>query len=149
MSRLISTLEPDVVRLCNAHIAACDAADITLVVYCTRRTEKEQAMEYAKGRTLNQLPDSVAQLIADEIRDWESHGIHFGPGGIVTHCHGPDCPHVMGVAYDCVPVEEGKAVWGDAALWEKVGTIGEGLGMEWGGRWSRFPDKPHFQKKKA
>jgi peptidoglycan L-alanyl-D-glutamate endopeptidase CwlK len=147
MSHLISTLEPNMIRMCNAHIAACAAADITLVVYNTRRTEKEQALLYANGRLLDELPDSVAQLIAEEIREWESHGAHTGPGNIVTHCHGPECPHVLGIAYDAVPVENGDAIWSDNALWEKIGAIGESVGLDWGGRYKTIRDRPHFQRK--
>ena len=130
MGRLISTLEPDVLRMCNAHIEACRQAGITLVVYCTRRSEKEQALEYAKGRPFADLPDNVSNLIAAEIRLWESTGARSGPGSIVTNCHGPDCPHVLGIAYDCVPVLDGKAIWYDDALWQRVGALGESTGLE-------------------
>ena len=149
MGRLISSLEPDLVRMCNAHLEACRQAGITLVVYCTRRSEKEQALEYVKGRQFSELPESVSNLIADEIRLWETSGARSGPGSVVTHCHGPECPHVLGIAYDCVPVREGKAIWNDETIWEKVGALGESVGLEWGGRWPHFPDRPHFQRKRA
>jgi peptidoglycan L-alanyl-D-glutamate endopeptidase CwlK len=40
-------------------------------------------------------------------------------------------------------------VWGtlgkDLELWNKIGTIGESVGLEWAGRWKRFREFPHFQ----
>ncbi len=147
MSRSIFLLEPDMIRMCNAHIEACRQVGITLVIYCTRRSEKEQALEYTKGRVFDALPESVSRLITDEIREWKVRGLQAGPGAIVTHCHGPDCPHVLGIAYDCVPIREGKAIWDDDALWQQLGTLGESVGLEWGGRWPHFPDRPHFQRR--
>jgi len=32
-------------------------------------------------------------------------------------------------------------------LWETLGQIGEGVGCAWGGRWTRTPDRPHFEYK--
>ena len=29
--------------------------------------------------------------------------------------------------------------------WESIGRIGEIMGFEWGGRWKKLVDKPHFQ----
>lgn len=51
--------------------------------------------------------------------------------------------------YYCVPVLDGKAIWNDEILWGKVGALGESVGLEWGGRWARFPDRPHFQRKRS
>lgn len=33
----------------------------------------------------------------------------------------------------------------DDPLWEKIGDIGEALGLSWGGRW-KWPDRPHFER---
>ena len=38
----------------------------------------------------------------------------------------------------------GQASW-IAAHFDVLGPIGESLGLEWGGRWQGFPDRPHFQ----
>jgi hypothetical protein len=32
-------------------------------------------------------------------------------------------------------------------FWERMGEIGQSLGMTWGGSWKGFQDKPHFQYK--
>lgn len=58
--------------------------------------------------------------------------------------------HNYGLAADVVP----KAYltlpnWNpDGPLWDKLGPIGESLGLSWGGRWGK-PDKPHFEAKWA
>lgn len=30
-------------------------------------------------------------------------------------------------------------------LYKKVGDLGKGIGLEWGGDWKTFTDEPHFQ----
>lgn len=54
--------------------------------------------------------------------------------------------HNHGLAFDVVPEEYvGMPNWNpEGPLWERLGRIGEGLGLEWGGRW-KMKDKPHFQ----
>ena len=51
--------------------------------------------------------------------------------------------HNYGLAFDFVPLKDGKPVWDDHDLWERCGVIAEGLGLQWGGRWPKFIDKPH------
>ena len=55
----------------------------------------------------------------------------------------------MGLAFDVALLDSGgRPAWptDDAGLarWERVGALGEALGLVWGGRW-RSPDWPHFQ----
>ncbi len=54
--------------------------------------------------------------------------------------------HNYGLAFDIVPLKDGKA-WYDAPkeVWEKIGITGELLGLQWGGRWISFKDLPHFE----
>lgn len=73
------------------------------------------------------------------------------PGPILTHAEAWESWHQ--------PWEDGKALAFDLAFrpagnprgvtwkgpWEFVGAVGEFVGLEWGGRWSSFPDRPHFQ----
>ena len=56
-----------------------------------------------------------------------------------------DSLHNYGVAFDICPIINGKAIWSDISLFNKVGKIGKELGLEWGGDWKGFVDKPHFQ----
>jgi peptidoglycan LD-endopeptidase CwlK len=62
------------------------------------------------------------------------------PGNIVTYARGGESFHNFGLAIDIV--DRGKGYNID---WEKLGRIGERNGLEWGGRWDKIIDKPHFQ----
>jgi len=52
-------------------------------------------------------------------------------------------------AFDIAFLVDGKASWADSLPWAKAGAIGRSLGLEWGGDWTSFKDRPHFQLKKA
>ena len=54
--------------------------------------------------------------------------------------------HHFGVAADLVFVDaQNNPRWDAKYNWARLGVIGQGLGLEWGGSWSSFVDKPHFQ----
>lgn len=62
-------------------------------------------------------------------------------GAIVTNAKCGESLHNYGVAFDiCFNTPTPYA-----GPWDIVGKMGESLGLEWGGRWTKFPDKPHFQ----
>lgn len=68
------------------------------------------------------------------------------PGEIVTQTSVPGY-HGFGIAADCVPLDtEGKARY-DAPqeVWEQYGHCLRAFGLEWGGDWESFPDRPHAQ----
>lgn len=97
----------------------CTAAGIDIIFTSTFRDAESQNALYAQGRT--------------------------APGKIVTKVQGGYSFHNHGVAFDVVPVVNGKAVWDDIGLWGRIGIIGVSCGLEWGGNWERWKDKPHFQ----
>lgn len=71
------------------------------------------------------------------------------PGSRVTSVRGGQSWHNFQVAFDVVPIVDGKAVWDTASehnkqLWKDIGDIGKELGLEWGGDW-HMVDMPHFQ----
>lgn len=53
--------------------------------------------------------------------------------------------HQYGLAVDVVPIVDSVAVWDNMVLWRKVGTVGEKLGLRWGGRWRKPFDPGHFE----
>ena len=118
-SRKIEDLRLIPAAKCRAFIAACAAAGVDVIITSTFRDAESQNALYAQGRT--------------------------APGKRVTNARGGDSLHNWRVAFDFVPVANGKAIWGDAKLWERCGAIAEGVGLEWGGRWKKVPDKPHCQ----
>jgi len=65
------------------------------------------------------------------------------PGQIVTNAKAGESFHNYGVAFDCVFKKEGYNA--TEKQWEILGKEGEKLGLEWGGRWVSFKDRPHFQ----
>ncbi len=104
-------------------IHACKEIGIDLLVTCTFRDGEAQNALYAQGRG--------------------------APGYIRTNARAGQSFHQFHVAFDVVPLRDGKPVWStsgaDAELWQKIGALGEAQGLEWAGRWTRFREFPHFQ----
>lgn len=117
-SRKIEDLHPVVQELCNRHIAACTARGVAIQVTNTLRDAEYQAYLYSLGRTRAGSIVTNAKLIG---------------------------PHAFGMAYDVVPVVDGKAQWNDNRLWNIAGEEGKKLGLTWGGDWKSIVDKPHFE----
>ena len=65
------------------------------------------------------------------------------PGNIVTNAKGGQSFHNYGVAVDFVFRKEGYNA--SQELWETLGVVGRSQGFEWGGDWSGFVDRPHFE----
>ena len=118
-SRSIDELDQDTATKALNFRARCLEAGIDIIFTSTYRDDEAQNSLYAQGRT--------------------------APGKVVTKVKGGDSFHNWRCAFDFVPVVNGKAVWDDDHLWEQCGAIGEECGMEGGGDWPRFPDKPHMQ----
>lgn len=125
-SRRLEDLHPTIKTKAELHRALCAAEGIDLLIYCTYRSNKEQAKEYAKGRT--------------------------APGKIVTYAKPGQSKHnnteggkPAALAYDAVPLVNGKPAWNDAKLLQRMGELGELAGLEWAGRWKRFKETVHFQ----
>lgn len=126
-SRDIEELHPEVKAKCQELLAKCKARGIDIIVTSTYRDFHSQEALYAQGRST--------------------------PGKKVTNVKGGFSFHNFRVAFDIVPIKNGKPVWGtsgeDKALWETVGAIGIEVGLEWGGSWKSFKDMPHFQYTKG
>lgn len=118
-SRNIADLLPHVAAKCSRFINECANAGIDVIITSTYRDDECQNRLFAQGRTT--------------------------PGKKVTNVEGGYSYHNHRVAFDFVPVENGKAVWDNPDLWARCGNIGEACGLEWGGSWNKFVDKPHMQ----
>lgn len=123
-SRKLDDLTPDTRAKAEAFLAACEAEGIDLLVTSTYRDHDSQAAIYAQGRTK--------------------------PGKIVTNARPGWSWHNWRCALDVVPLRGGKPVWGtsgpDAALWRRIGELGEAAGLEWAGRWTGLlREMAHFQ----
>jgi peptidoglycan L-alanyl-D-glutamate endopeptidase CwlK len=111
------------------HKQLCADEGVELLIYCTRRDNKEQDALYAIGRTL--------------------------PGKIITNAragesaHNPD-EEGYASAYDCCPMIGGKPMWDtNHWTWRIVGECGEAAGLVWSGRWTgKMKEMAHFQDPK-
>ena len=127
-SRKLEDLDPRVAAMARAHIAACAAEGIRILVTFTLRSYETQAKLYAQGRT--------------------------APGKRVTNAPPGYSFHNFGLAYDLVPKELTKLPnWGDTPmhqaraneLWAEVGALGKAQGLRWGGEFKSIKDRPHFE----
>ena len=48
-------------------------------------------------------------------------------------------------AFDVVPMRAGECIWDDVSLWNDIGALAPKYGLEWGGKFHGFADRPHFQ----
>ena len=118
-SRNINELHPSVAWLCLNLIEQCKDEGIDIIITSTFRDAESQAALYAQGRTT--------------------------AGKKVTNAKAGQSFHNHRVAFDFVPIVNGKAQWNDKALFNRVGIIGEKIGLTWSGRWVKFPELAHFQ----
>jgi peptidoglycan L-alanyl-D-glutamate endopeptidase CwlK len=92
----------------------------TVRIICGNRTYTEQDALYAQGRSK--------------------------PGRIVTNARGGWSNHNFGTAWD-VGIFKGGKYLDDSPLYKTLGSVGQSLGLEWGGAWTRIVDEPHFEVK--
>lgn len=93
---------------------------IRLRVTSGLRTWEEQAKLYAQGRS--------------------------APGKKVTNAKAGQSLHNYGLALDVVEIKDGKGLW-ENPDWGRIGDLGKSLGFAWGGDWTSFKDRPHFEMK--
>lgn len=108
-------LLPLVERKKNEFIALCKKGGYDIKITGGFRTCEAQNALYAQGRTTG--------------------------GSIVTNAQCGESLHNYGVAFD-ICFNTATPYKGP---WEKVGALGRTLGLEWGGGWTGFVDRPHFQ----
>lgn len=151
-SRRLEDLVPEVQAMAKEHILRCADAGFELLIYCTLRDEQEQARLYRQSRTKEQVQKKMDQLTAKGFPALAKILKDVGPQKTapkVTNAGPGESFHQYNRAYDCVPVVQGKPIWGTggegAALWEKVGKLGKKCGLEWAGDWTTFREFPHFQ----
>lgn len=118
-SRDIKDLHPRVQALAEKFIAACKENDIDVVITSTYRDNESQAALYAQGRVTT--------------------------GNKVTNAQAGHSFHNYRVAFDFLPLTNGKADWNNTALFTQCGEIAESVGLEWAGRWKSFKELAHCQ----
>lgn len=116
MSRKLDDLDPRFKEVVFELLARLTEAGIAVMIVDTLRTPQEQAENIRKGVS------------------WTKNSKHLSGKAIdicpydIYSLHGPD-----------------KLSWGSSQpVWEKIGAIGEKLGLVWGGRWQQR-DMGHFE----
>lgn len=129
MSRDLSLLHPDLQSLCKQWLQQCKDSGIHVIVTNTYRSQEEQDALYAQGRT--------------------------APGKIVTNAKGGKSEHNFTLddgtpaskAFDfAVEDKNGQLNWNVNSIeWSEVVSIGQQLGLVWGGGWKSIKDFDHWQ----
>ncbi|MHB1001435.1 MAG: M15 family metallopeptidase [Armatimonadota bacterium] len=65
------------------------------------------------------------------------------PGSVVTNARGGYSWHNFRLAADYAFIIDCKVTW--KGPWEIFGRIAKQCGLEWGGAWKSFKDRPHVQ----
>ena len=104
-----------------ADILASDDPPTTLRVTQGLRTWSEQAVLYAQGRS--------------------------APGRVVTNAEPGSSWHNFGLAVDVVPLDlQHLPDWNTShPIWQRIVSVGTGLGLVAGAQFRTFVDYPHFQ----
>jgi hypothetical protein len=121
--RDIKQLNPELQAIIPKFITACKNKGLIIGIGECYRTITEQEALYAEGRTTGTK------------------------GAIVTNCRGTSytSPHQWGVAFDFYR-NDGTGAFNDTdGFFAKVGAVGKSFGLEWGGDWTGWVDKPHLQ----
>lgn len=116
----INKLHPQMRANAMRFIGAASAAGFDIMITSTLRTIAQQDELYSYGRS----------------------GANKSKGK-VTNAKGGQSYHNYGLAMDVVPIVNGKADW--KTDWDRLGAIGKAQGLEWGGDFKSFVDRPHFQ----
>lgn len=114
-------LHPELQKKLKELVKLCEKNGLKIGISECLRSVAEQNALYAQGRTK--------------------------PGKIVTNCRGTDYSsmHQWGVAFDFYR-NDGKGAYNTSGrFFEKVGALGQSIGLEWGGSWKSIKDMPHFQ----
>lgn len=116
----IKKLHPELASRVRALIEQLGANGIQVEIVQGLRTFAEQDALFAQGRTKKGL--------------------------VVTNARGGQSNHNYGLAADLCPFNDGKPNWNaPGSIWVAIGAEAEKLGLQWGGNWKKFIDKPHVQ----
>lgn len=122
----IQQLDPAVRPYARELVRRAAAQGIEIKVIGGFRTYQEQDKLFCQGRNIP-----------------ECKGL-YTPEPIVTNAKGGYSNHNFGIAFD-IGVFNGTKYLPESSSYVEVGKIGRSLGLEWGGDWTTFKDRPHFQ----
>jgi len=117
----ISSLLPAAQTAARQWLAACIKAGLTIRIIDGNRSYAQQDGLYAQGRSK--------------------------PGHVVTNARGGYSRHNFGIAWDFGIFGVHGEYVEDGPAYTQAGRIAEAQGLEWGGAWEGFEDRPHVQLK--
>lgn len=121
--RSIQTLHLRAQEAARACMTAIRAAGINARIISGTRTYAEQNVLYRKGRFGNPPPK-------------------------VTNARGGQSNHNFGIAWDIGVFTQNGTYQGESPLYDEAGPVALAagiIGLEWGGNWTGFVDRPHYQ----
>jgi hypothetical protein len=83
-------------------------------------------------------------VVTQGLRSFAEQDALFRQRPPVTRARGGQSMHNYGLAVDFAFKVDGQITWEDS-LYGKIGLWARGAGLEWGGAWPRFRDRPHVQ----
>lgn len=110
-------LYPKIAKMRDQLVSIMELLGSPIIVTDEYRTSEEQNALYEQGRTKK--------------------------GKIVTNARAGESLHNWRCAFDIAFRNGNRITY--KGNWNTVGKVGEILGLEWGGRWTSFEDRPHFQ----
>ena len=117
-SRKIEDLHPTLRRGAQELIRRMEIKHYKVLITSTYRDNEKQNALYAQGRTT--------------------------AGNIVTNAKGGQSIHNYKTAFDICKNTKGQE-YNDNTFFNIAGKLWQEMGGEWGGAWTAFVDKPHFQ----
>jgi len=121
--RSIRSLHLRAQEAARACMTAILAAGINARIISGTRTYAEQNVLYRKGRFGNPPPR-------------------------VTNARGGQSNHNFGIAWDLGIFTQNGSYLGESPLYDEAGPVALAagiIGLEWGGNWTGFVDRPHYQ----
>lgn len=148
-SRSLDDLLPPVRDAARRALADLDAREIHYAITSTLRTLAEQQALYAQGRhSLPVVQSMRATAGLGPIAPAENlYTVTNSDGTSVALGGTGRSAHQLGTALDVVPLGAHGPEWPDSSdpRWSDIAWSFEAEGFEWGGRWTDFPDRPHYR----
>ena len=139
----------------DAFIAGSDAIAAELGRF-DRRTEGNlaslqlPAQRAARRFMAAVVADGIDARVISGTRSYEEQNALFrrgrfgNPGPRVTNARGGQSRHNFGIAWD-IGIFDGGSYLGESALYDRAAAVGLFEAIEWGGHWTGFVDRPHYQ----
>ena len=124
-SRDLKELHPIVANMCQQLINECKKENIDILITSTYRDFESQNALYNTGRNPTDIKNKVK---------------------IVTNAKAGESFHNYRVAFDLVPIINGKCCWDtNNKVWQVIGLKAEKIGLFWANNWVGFKELAHFQ----